>query len=339
MAPAHPRPSQTPASDRPAQRRAARRTRTRTTLSALTVAAVLGAIPFATAAEPAAAASTTPSVSNRLVPYSFAAGIAAELLTPGAAPPGSNDLGCKPTATHPYPVVLVHGTFGDMTDSWQALSPLLANHGYCVFALNYGGAAGSIFQGYAEIAAGAGQLSAFIDQVLSATGAAKVDIVGHSQGGMLPRYYLDFLGGADKVDALVGLSPSNHGTTLDGLFGLLAAFPGGSSFLGSLCAACTEQAAGSSFLTKLNAGGDTVSGVRYTVISTKYDEVVTPYTSQFLSGPSVTNITLQNQCGLDFADHLAVIYDPVALNDVLNALDPAHQVPVGCTLVLPVLGG
>lgn len=339
MAPAHPRPSQTPASDRPAQRRAARRTRTRTTLSALTVAAVLGVVPLATAAGPAAAASTTPSVSNRPVPYSFAAGIAAELLTPGAAPPGSNDFGCKPTAAHPYPVVLVHGTFGNMTDSWQALSPLLANHGYCVFALNYGGAAGSIFQGYEEIAAGAGQLSAFIDQVLSATGAAKVDIVGHSQGGMLPRYYLDFLGGADKVDALVGLSPSNHGTTLDGLFGLLAAFPGGSSFLGSLCAACTEQAAGSSFLTTLNAGGDTVSGVRYTVISTRYDEVVTPYTSQFLSGPSVTNITLQNQCGLDFADHLAVIYDPVALNDVLNALDPAHQVPVGCTLVLPVLGG
>src|SRR6185437_14426685 len=183
MAPAHPRPLQTPDSARPAQRRAARRTRTRTrtrtTLSALTVAAVLGVTTFATAAGPAAAASTTHSVNNRPVPYSFAAGIAAELLTPGAAPPGSNDFGCKPTATHPYPVVLVHGTFGDMTDSWQALSPLLANHGYCVFALNYGGAAGSIFQGYEEIAAGAGQLSAFIDQVLSATGAAKVDIVGH----------------------------------------------------------------------------------------------------------------------------------------------------------------
>jgi triacylglycerol esterase/lipase EstA (alpha/beta hydrolase family) len=328
MAPAHPRPSQNPV---PHTARRARRVRS--VLCAFTVAALVGATDLATATGPAAASASYP------VTYSFAAGIAAELLTPGASPPGANDFGCKPSAAHPYPVVLVHGTFGDMTDSWQALSPLLADHGYCVFALNYGGAQGSLIQGYQEIAAGAGQLSAFIDTVLASTGAAKVDIVGHSQGGMMPRYYLDFLGGAGKVDALVGLSPSNHGTTLDGLFGLLNAFPGGSSFLGSLCAACTEQAVGSSFLTNLNAGGDTVPGVRYTVIATEYDEVVTPYTSQFLSGPAVTNITLQNQCGLDYADHLAVIYDPVALNDVLNALDPAHRVPVGCTLVLPVLGG
>lgn len=330
MAPAPPRPSQTPVPPHPARRLARR---ARAAFCALTVAGLVAGTDLATAAGPAAASADYP------VTYSFAAGIAAELFTPGASPPGSNDFSCKPTAAHPYPVVLVHGTFGDMTDSWQALSPLLADHGYCVFALNYGGSAGNIFQGYEDITASAGQLAAFVDQVLAATGAAKVDIVGHSQGGMMPRYYLGFLGGAAKVDALVGLAPSNHGTTLDGLFSLLNAFPGGSSFLGSLCAACTEQQVGSAFVTKLNSGGDTVSGVRYTVISTEYDEVVTPYTSQFLAGSSVTNITLQNQCGLDFADHLAVIYDPVALNDVLNALDPAHQIPVGCTLVLPVLGG
>ena len=319
-----------PRSPRPFARPSAR---TRRVLLSLAAATLLGAASFASAAGPAAAATHYP------VPYSFAAGIAAELASPGSSPPGSNDYSCKPSAAHPYPVVLVHGTFADMTDSWQALSPLLANHGYCVFALNYGGASGGLFQGYQEIAASAAQLKTFVDGVLSATGAAKVDIVGHSQGGMMPRYYLDFLGGAANVDALVGLSPSNHGTDLDGLTGLLAAIPGGSSFLTSLCTACTEQEVGSSFLTNLNAGGDTVAGVRYTVITTRYDEVVTPYTSAFLSGLSVTNITLQNQCALDLADHLAVIYDPMALNDVLNALDPAHPVPVGCTLVLPVLGG
>jgi triacylglycerol esterase/lipase EstA (alpha/beta hydrolase family) len=276
------------------------------------------------------------------VPYSFAAGIAAELAAPGSAPPGADNWSCKPTSAHPRPVVLVHGTFGNMTDSWQALSPLLADQGYCVFALNYGGSAGSLFQGYGDIPTSAAQLSAFVDQVLAATGAAQVDIVGHSQGGMMPRYYLKNLGGAAKVHTLVGLAPSNHGTDLDGLTGLLAAFPGGSSFVGSLCAACGQQVVGSSFLTALNAGGDTVPGVRYTVIETKDDEVVTPYTSAFLSGGSsgqVTDITLQNQCALDFADHLAVIYDPVALHDVSNALDPAHATAPVCVPVLPVLGG
>lgn len=278
-------------------------------------------------------------VSSLPVTYSFAAGIAAELANPGSAPPGANDFSCKPASAHPYPVVLVHGTFGDMTDSWQALSPLLKNAGYCVFALNYGGSAGNLFQGYGEIAASAGQLGAFVAAVLAATGASKVDIVGHSQGGMMPRYYLKFLGGASKVNALVALAPSNHGTNLDGLLGLLQAFPGGSSFLTSLCAACTEQAAGSAFLTNLNAGGDTVAGVAYTVIETRYDEVVTPYTSAFLSGSNVKDITLQNQCILDFTDHLGIIYDQVALHDVLNALDPAHATQPACVPVLPVFGG
>ena len=41
-------------------------------------------------------------------------------------------------------------------------------------------------------------------------------MVGHSQGGMMPRYYLKFLGGTAFVDDLVGMAPSNHGTTIAG---------------------------------------------------------------------------------------------------------------------------
>src|SRR3954466_13939258 len=64
------------------------------------------------------------------------------LLFPAAAgaapsPPGSNDPGCKPTAAHPSPVVLVHGTFLNQT-SWLTLSPQIKAAGYCVFSLDYG---------------------------------------------------------------------------------------------------------------------------------------------------------------------------------------------------------
>jgi triacylglycerol esterase/lipase EstA (alpha/beta hydrolase family) len=229
-----------------------------------------------------------------------------------------------------------------MSDSWQALSPLLVNHGYCVFALNYGAQAGRGRLGiYATgaIETSARELSTFVNRVLTATHAQQVDIVGHSQGGMMPRDYIKFLGGADKVHTLVALAPSNHGTTLNGLVTLARAVPGAAALVGSLCPACREQQRGSNFLRRLNAGADTVAGVHYTVIRSRSDEVVTQSSSAFLSGPDVTNITLQQQCRLDHGEHLSMPYDHIADADVLNALDPTHPVTPGCGLVLPVIGG
>src|SRR5690349_2882503 len=86
-------------------------------------------------AAPALAASQLPVIYNGIYGYAHA--------SPTASPPGSNNWSCMPSAAHPDPVILVHGTFGDMSDSWQALSPLLYDNGYCVFALNYGSYNGS----------------------------------------------------------------------------------------------------------------------------------------------------------------------------------------------------
>jgi len=271
--------------------------------------------------------------------YDSAYGLAQS--SPTASPPGANDFACTPTAEHPRPVILVHGTFEDMANNWQALSPLLANDGYCVFALNYGsfggsGAIGVYGTGYIEDSAA--QLDAFVDKVLAVTWANEVDIVGHSQGGMMPRYYMRFDNGAAKFHTLVGLAPSNHGTTLDGLFTLASHFPGSNAALAD-CPACAEQQAGSPFIDKLNAGGDTQSGVSYTVIESRNDEVVTPYTSAFLAGSNVTNITLQRQCPLDQGEHLSMAYDHIADADVLTALDPGHPQHPLCTPVAPITGG
>ncbi len=60
---------------------------------------------------------------------------------------------------------------------------------------------------------------------------------------------------------------------------------------------------------------------------TKYDRVVTPYRFAFLTGGNVTNITMQNQCPLDLTDPVGIAFDPIALTDMLNALNPAHPDP------------
>jgi triacylglycerol lipase len=215
---------------------------------------------------------------------------------------------CKPPPQHPDPVVLVPGTF-DVT-SWATIAPALAHRGYCVFTLNYGNA------GTADIVASAHQLARFVDQILKRTGANHVAIVGHSEGGVMPRYYIKFLGGAAKVSALVALAPSNHGTTNP--LALVGALSG--------CTACGQQVSwGSAFLQHLNTGDETPGPVDYTVIETQYDQVVTPYNSAFLTGPRarVTNIALQARCPGDEVGHLGITTDPVALQWIENALSRA----------------
>ena len=75
------------------------------------------------------------------------------------------------------------------------------------------------------------------------------------------------------------------------------------------------------------------------MITTRFDEVVTAYTSAFLSGRAVTNVVVQHRCPPDAVDHTAIPYDHIALRDVLNALDPAHAAGASCTRVAPGVGG
>ncbi|WP_328546458.1 esterase/lipase family protein [Streptomyces platensis] len=291
--------------------------RTLTLLPALALALGAATLPAA-AADPSSA--TTP------------AGGAAQHPMRTAAGSGWNNYSCKPSAAHPRPVVLVHGTLGNSIDNWLGLAPYLVARGYCVFSLDYGQLPGvPFFHGLGPVDASARQLAAYVDRVLAATGTEKVDLVGHSQGGMMSRVYLKFHGGADKVNTLVGLAPDNHGTDLNGLTRLLDHFPGAKDYIDKLTPGLADQIVGSDILNRLNEGGDTLPGVHYTVIATKYDEVVTPYRSAFLNGPDVRNVVVQDLCGLDLSEHVAIgLVDRVAFHETANALDPAHATRTTC---------
>lgn len=237
-------------------------------------------------------------------------------VTPNVDPPGVNPVSCALTPAHPVPVVLVHGTWMDRSISWNVIGPKLAQDGYCVYSLDYGK------RGTQKVADSAVEVSHFIDELSARTGASRVSIVGHSQGGMLPRQIIKSLDGDTKIDDLVGIAPSNHGSPD-------SAFRSYSEEYGDTPAA-GDQKEGSPFLTALNTGDETPqpdaeTGLRisYTNLATTNDEIVTQTpTSQFLAGSpdEVTNILLQDKCPADQSEHILLTDDPVVLQWVENAL-------------------
>lgn len=102
--------------------------------------------------------------------------------------------------------------------------PVIVLHGYAMNRANYlplayrmsraglGPIFGFEYWTLGRVAAGARQLGWFIDDVLAATGARSVDIVGHSMGGVVGRYYVSFAGGDGVVKNLVTLGSPHAGT-------------------------------------------------------------------------------------------------------------------------------
>ncbi|MGQ4600146.1 alpha/beta fold hydrolase [Nocardia sp. R6R-6] len=274
------------------------------------------------------------------VDFNFFAGVPAELANPGGSLPGTNNWSCRPSPEHPDPVVLVHGTGGGAQTNWGVYAPLLANEGYCVYAATYGNYdlpwPLSAIGGMLPIEQSSAQLATFVDRVLGATGAARVDLIGHSQGNLIGNYFVKRLGGAAKVDKLVALAPPWLGSNAGGMaelndFGTrLGLGPLFDAVAGSPCQACRQVLQGSDFMRALNQDGVYHPDVAYTNIATMLDELVVPYTAGLVAGPRATNIVVQDGCATDYSGHTGIAGSPRAATYVLNALDPAHPRPVPC---------
>ncbi|KAF9133360.1 hypothetical protein BGW39_009957 [Mortierella sp. 14UC] len=250
---------------------------------------------------------------------------------------GLNNWNCRPSTAHPRPVVLVHATL--LTEeSWHPLvAPALVKSGYCVFALTYGRQDGVPFFGAVNhLTSSAQEVGNFVDRVLAATNTTQVDLVGHSQGGILGRYWMKYLGGAGKVKRMVGISAITHGTLLSGivLLGEITGLLGPAEpLVDSFCAGCYDMIRDSDFMKKLNDGGDTTPGVIHSYIATRYDEVITPYSTTFSYAPGVTNTLVQDLCALSVPEHLLMVTSKVVMRWILNQLDPSTAKTANCLSV------
>ncbi|WP_394821240.1 esterase/lipase family protein [Pendulispora albinea] len=264
-------------------------------------------------------------------------------LAPDALPPGAHDPFAEPvTLRKPprgtNPVILLHGTWANRYNTWKALSLELSNAGFSVSAINYGdgGQLPKFVKGYGDIRRSAKELARFVDEVLRKTGASKVDLVGHAQGGgVMPRWYIKYLGGKDRVGKLIGLAPSNHGTTtvsMGTLANMMTTFLGlqslstqGINLTSGKAAIQQSKESPENINPELDRDGDTEPGITYVVLATALDEVLTPWRQSYLKGgfgSEVTNVALQDFRGFEFdlTEHLGITNHPVAIEVVKRAL-------------------
>lgn len=103
-------------------------------------------------------------------------------------------------------IVLVHGLWNTVNIFWQ-LRPYLEDQGWNVHAVNLTPNNGDI-----SIDQQAHQLKIFIDRTLS--DQQPFNLLGFSMGGLVSRYYLQRLGGLQRVRRFVGVAVPHYGSTL-----------------------------------------------------------------------------------------------------------------------------
>lgn len=207
------------------------------------------------------------------------------------------------------PVVLVHGIV-DNRAAFTVVRRALQRRGFGrVTTLNYSPLT-------ADVASAAERLGRHIERICDQTGYDRVNVIGHSLGGIIARYYVQRRGGDRRVATLVTLGSPHQGTSLARLLPLPVA---------------RQLRPGSQVMRELAA--PTRARCRVVSVSSDRDEIVVPASSGHLVHPDldVTNVAVHG------VGHLALLVDTAAVSACVDALTPSQapsrraRVPAGAT--------
>ncbi len=188
------------------------------------------------------------------------------------------------------PVLLVHGLY-DTVIKFKALSAHLNKLGWSVHGLNLKPNDGS-----APLDHLAKQVADYVDQTFAPDQI--IDLVGFSMGGLVTRYYLQRLGGVEKVARYITISAPNNGT--------LTAYP-------LSLAGIVQMRMNSSFLQDLNQDCDQcLSQVQMTNLWTPYDLMILPAHS--------SKMGIGQEISIPVAVHAWMVSDPRVLKLIVSAL-------------------
>jgi triacylglycerol lipase len=164
------------------------------------------------------------------------------------------------------PVLLVHGILGQRHLYWNLFRRRLEQDGFRVDEVSLP------YTLLGDIRVAAERLSEKVEEV--APDGQRVDLVCHSAGGIVARYYLKFLGGAKRVRHIVFLGSPHQGTYF--------------SYVLPVLRIAAQVRPGADLLREL--GGDIPDGVRATNFWSPVDGVIIPAQNSILHHPSAKNV-------------------------------------------------
>lgn len=188
------------------------------------------------------------------------------------------------------PVVLVHGIY-NTTAKFNTMTNYLTKLGWSVHCFNLKPNNGD---GHLENLAE--QVANYINNTFP--NKQPFDLIGFSMGGLITRYYLQRLGGVERVHRYISISAPNRGT----LTAYALSRPG-----------IIQMRPNSQFLQQLNHDiQDTLGRINVTIIWTPYDLMILPAHS--------SKLNLGKQIKLPVLNHERMVKDPMILQAVSQSL-------------------
>lgn len=292
----------------------------------------------ATSLLPALVASVAALASPREINWSLPGDLLDDPLY--GAPDSSYD--CR-SEVHPNPIILLHGLSANKEVDLNTLGWNLTDAGYCVFTLTYGAhTIPSWIGGLVSMRDSAVEIADFIRDVQTKTGAEKVDLIGHSEGGVMALYVpMTQDGIVDIVERNIALGPAVHGAQYFGFTDLFYIGGDVTRDLAALaldilgCPACDDMATGGDVYNDFLAASPIVQpGNKATIIMSNSDTLVSPDVSR-VDEDGVRNVIVQDTCPDDAVGHAGLAWDDSVWGLIYNALTEDYERPFVCGTGLP----
>lgn len=209
-------------------------------------------------------------------------GVALREWATAVAMTAARPLGFLPLPGHgghgPRPIIVVHG-YAMGQANFRPLARRLA-------AAGLGPILGFEYWSLGKTGSAARKLGDLIEDVRARTGAAQVDVIGHSMGGVVGRYFVTLLGGDGVVANLITLGSPHRGTDVSAVgFGRPA----------------KELLLGSTLIQRLDAAPQPTR-TRLTVVWSRSDALV--------PGSRQARVTGADELLYDDLGHLGLLTDP-----------------------------